>query len=139
MEDIPRYNFRWRQGDDKAINFRLEESGQGKDLTGYKIRMDIWRMPGVTPETGPIYTVESAGVTEGVADPLPAEVILNSEGYVEILLPRSLTLSGGVFFTQIAGENFNFVYDLFLRDQNGLQEAILKGKITLERSLTLWS
>jgi hypothetical protein len=63
-------------------------------------------------------------------------------GNIQIIVPRSLTLPGGVLYDYMSDPDdpqFAFEYDIFLRNTGtNKQDKILEGIIILEGSHTLW-
>ncbi len=140
--------YRWDQGADGEIDFvyKLGSSAEDAipvDLTNYTLRMDI-SVQGTDPAADRIWTFNSddnAGTTPidetGDTD---NEATLGSEGQVHIIVPRALTLAGGVIYEKMTEEfQFTFNYDIFLRKPAGTQKKILKGTVTIDPSVTLWA
>jgi hypothetical protein len=111
------------------------------DLTNYAVRMDIR-----TADTARtyVYTFNSEDITEipsvdntGSSD---NEAVLGSDGSINIVVPRSLTLPGGTVANYITASNTNaLIYDIFLRNKTtNKQNKILAGSISVNRSVTLW-
>ena len=66
-------------------------------------------------------------------------VASDGTGVITVVVPRKYTLPGGVIGDQLAQGVTQYTYDLFVRDQNDLnQTKILQGNITVNRSTTLW-
>lgn len=137
----------WQQGEDLVVSMVYEEgvdeaSTAPVDLTGYSVRMDIKNDVGLR-----LYTFNSLAIQD--VDPLVTgdqtdsvtEAVLNNQGQINISVSRVLTLPpNGPFYQQLSAPTPKnvFDYDIFLRNPLGFQSKILKGKITLERSITLW-
>lgn len=143
---IPTYAFTWEQGDDLTINMVYKQGTAGSeaavDLTNYAIRMDI-RTADTTRTL--VYTFNSEDITEipsvdntGSSD---NEATLGSDGTINIVVPRSLTLPGGAIANYISATSTNaLIYDIFLRNKStNKQNKILAGAITVNRSVTLWA
>lgn len=139
---IATYNWIWQEGEDLVMSFIYKEGPSGSevpiDLTGYQLRMDIVAN-GVR-----LYTFNSDDIVEvpsvdetGATD---NEATLGSDGTINIVVPRSLTLGSGAVASQFQGTNsLSLNYDIFLRNPAGLQTKILRGGITVERSYTKWA
>lgn len=140
----PEHDWVWSQGADLDMSFKYLRGPEGSEtavnLTGYKLRMDI-RATDITGTR--VYTFNSddiAGDTTidltGVAD---NEAVLSADGSIHIVVPRALTLPNGAIFAFMQDNISVFVYDIFLRDTAGKQWPILKGNISIEKSITLWA
>lgn len=140
---VPVYNFVWEQGSDLNIPLVYKSGPQGAetpvDLTGYKLRMDV------SSAGARVYTFNSDDITDldgngtGTDSDLIDEAVLGSDGSINIAIPRSLTLPGGVIYTEMAGGKNVYTYDIFLRDLSNHQTKILSGTITVNKSVTLWA
>jgi hypothetical protein len=124
-------NFKWPQGEDLEIALIYKEgnsetSASAVNLSsGYEARMDI-----VLPSDKSVLVTLDDEISLGTG--------ANGNANVVVWLPRSLTLSGGTIFTNLATTT-NFNYDLFLRNTaTDHQIKILKGQLQIERSNTLW-
>jgi len=140
------WDFTWQQGADLPIELLYKSGPTGAavpvDLSLYKFRMDI-----VGPDGRVLSVVNDESITD--TDPITAgnqgdttyEATLTSGGNILINLPRAATLPGGVFYKYITANPAvrTFAYDMFLRDTAGLQEKIMAGTITVERSVTYWA
>lgn len=100
----------------------------------------------VTPSGERRYTFNSEDIPDvdpgaPVTPDTNKEAVLGADGSINITVPRSLTLPGGVLHADISASTplLTFNYDVFLRNPAGLQKKILKGTITVEKSYTLWS
>jgi hypothetical protein len=133
---IPEYDFVWQQGEDGLINITYSIDGVPVNLTGYKLRMDIR-----STATGTIlYTFNSDDIVEtpsvDVTGASDNEATLTSGGAINIVVPRTASLTGGTLANNI-GESL--AYDIFLRDTANKQRKILKGTVTIEASITRWT
>lgn len=108
------------------------------DLTGYSLRMDVVQS-GVGTR---VFTFNSDDIDDPAADnvgPADNEAVLGSDGTITIVVPRSLTLTGGAVANLFnASDSLVLNYDIFLRNPAGLQSKILRGNVTVERSYTKW-
>jgi len=138
-------NWTWQEGDDLVMSMIYREGPDGSevpiDLTGYSLRMDV---ASVTDGTR-IFTFNSDDIVGGgtgvdVVGPADNEATLGSDGSINIVVPRALTLPGGAVAALYVGSDTSLVmnYDIFLRNPSNLQSKILRGTITVERSYTLW-
>jgi hypothetical protein len=126
-------NFKWPQGEDLEIALIYKEGGSENSASavslssGYDARMDI-----VLPATKDVlHTADFPGA-------IALGTGANKAPNIVVSLPRSLTLEGGVLFTNLTTTT-NFNYDLFLRNTTtDKQVKILRGQINIERSNTLW-
>lgn len=139
------YNVTWPQGEDLTFPLIYKEGPAGAqvavDLTGYSVRMDLVTMTGQR-----IYTFNSNDIAD--VDPVAAgaqpdtnkEAVLGTDGSINISIPRSLTLPGGVVYDLLVATPPVEIlsYDIFLRRPNTKQFKILRGTVTVERSHTLW-
>jgi len=139
---VATHDMTWEQGEDLTMNLVYKENNATVDLTGYEVRMDIAPVQG-----GPIVSLNSVDFTGTAEDgtPLDAtgatdnEATLDAQGNIRIVVSRALTLPDGAVGKRLAASN-QFVYDLFIRDkETGLQRKLLKGRITVNRSVTLWT
>ena len=116
-----------------------EDEALPVDLTGYSARMDI-AIQGTSTRVWTFNSSDDAG-----ASPIDEtgnqdnEATLGSDGTISINIPRSLSLSGGPIFINMAAGKFLYAYDLFLRNPEGKQKKVLKGTITVTPSVTLWA
>lgn len=144
-------NFTWDQGADLVFALNYKEGATADtavlvDLSsGYAVRMDL-----VIPATRQrVYTFNSDNITD--VDPFSSgnqgdttlEGALTSggdgKGNVQISVPRSLTLPGGVVYDNVTSGVTTFNYDVFLRNTGTNHQAkILTGAITISESWTLW-
>lgn len=148
---VPIQNFEWEQGEDLEIAI-LYGTGPDttnmtpKDLTGYSVRMDI-RATDVLGER--VYTFNSTDLAdldgsgpESIDDTTKEITPPGSDGIIRIVVPRSLTVQGGPIY-DLMTDPLNpvsvFQYDIFLRDTADKQAKIMKGNITVNRSVTLWT
>lgn len=134
--EVPSYDYDWEQGADLVFTMTYavgadEDSADPVDLTDYSIRMDI------SDGTSRIYSFNSDDLTSPVDN--IDEATLGSDGSINIVIDRSLTLTGGAVFTAMAAGKTVFFYDVFLRDGDSKQKKILKGTITVNKSYTLWA
>jgi hypothetical protein len=139
---IATYNWIWQEGEDLVMSLVYKEGPSGSevpiDLTGYQLRMDLVK------GTSRLYTFNSDDIVEvpsvdetGITD---NEATLGSDGSINIIVPRSLTLGTGAVAVEFVGtESLQLNYDVFLRSPAGLQTKILRGSITVERSYTKWA
>jgi len=145
---VPTYDTTWTQGADLEMRFQYLEGPDGSevavDLTGWKLRMDIK----ATDVFGSrVYTFNSDDIAatvndEGVVDVVgnaDNEAVLGTDGYINITIPRTLTLPGGEVYEFMQDGLTVFNYDVFLRRPTNKQFPVLKGSITVERSTTLWA
>lgn len=136
---VPTYNYVWQQGEDGLISMVYETGTVPApiNLTGYKLRMDVRNTAGAL-----LYSFNSDDFTDtsapGIDVPGPAdnEAVLGSAGQININVPRSASLSGGAFFSEITN---TLLYDVFLRDTSNKQRKILRGTIVFEASQTRWT
>lgn len=129
-------NFEWSQGEDLDISVTYKIDDVPVDLTGYVARMDLAPL-GTPTAAASFFSFDS----DGVDDPLDGaedEITLSSEGLITVEIPRSFTLTDPVSTALESAESVKYKYDLFLRDAGGKQRKILKGEITIDRSITLW-
>lgn len=136
------HDWTWDQGADLVMSITYNEGPVGEEvpvpLTGYSLRMDVVKS-GVR-----VFTFNSEDIPGNpavdVVGPADNEVTFDSEGGIYIRVPRSLTLPGGpvhsVLDTKKSSTQLD--YDMFLRSPDGVQEKILQGSITVEKSFTLW-
>lgn len=151
---VATHNYTWQQGEDLILSMLYKEGPVGAEvpinLTGYDLRMDI-----VGPDGLRRYTFNSSEVAD--VDPetptlepdSTTEATLGTEGQVTIAIPRALTLPTGELWADITATTpiLTFQYDVFLRNVSGTpgtipvgkQKKILKGTITVEKSVTLWA
>lgn len=136
-------DFTWQQGEDLTIQLIYKEGPQDEEvavnLIGWQLRMDV------VDDNGVIFTFNSDDIDSNSTDPVvdqpgpdDNEAVLNSDGSINILIPRTLTLPGGVVANRLLVDNNTFNYDIFLRNPAGQQWPILRGKIVVEKSYTLW-
>lgn len=139
---VATHNYTWQQGEDLTLSMLYKQGPVGSeipvDLTGYSLRMDIVGADGLHR-----YTFNSDDIPDPTVDEvgeLDNEAVLGADGSINITVPRTLTLPGGEIYTDITATtpNLTFQYDVFLRDTAGKQKKILKGTITVEKSVTLW-
>lgn len=144
-------NFTWDQGADLTIQLIYKEgvdaaSAVVVDLsTAYQVRMDL-----VVPSSkSRIYTFNSASIADVDSTTVGAQPDSVIEGTlssgaggtpnINITVPRTLTLPGGVVYDQMQLNTKLFNYDLFLRNTNtNTQVKILTGSVTVTDSNTLW-
>lgn len=98
------------------------------DLTGYSLRMDV------VGNSGVVYTFNSDDQDPATED----EAILGTDGSINIVVPRSLTLPDGPVYDEMQQGNSVFNYDIFLRNPQNKQYPIVRGTITVVESYTLW-
>ena len=142
---VPTHDYEWEQGADLVIPLVYKTGSPGAetptDLTAYSLRMDISSLG------ARIYTFNSADITDldgtgpGTTGDTTKEAVLGADGTINIAVPRILTLPGpsGVIYTEMASNRNIFDYDIFLRDAADKQLKILSGKITVNKSVTLWA
>ncbi len=142
---IPTEPLVWEQGADLTVSMiyrkgATEETATPVDLTGFSLRMDINKSDGTR-----IFTFNSDDIPEtGVDEPGAAdnEATLGADGSIKILVPRAITLPGGIVYNTMQGPSGEsiFNYDIFLRDNQAppKQKKILQGQITINKSVTLW-
>lgn len=143
----PNHDFTWEQGSDLVLSFVYKEgvdqaSATPVDLTNYSLRMDISTQT-ATPTRVFTFNSDDIVATPTVDETGEAdnEAVLNADGTINITVPRTLTLEGGAIQAQMDAGNTVFDYDIFLRDNTvapGVQKKILRGTITVEKSVTLW-
>lgn len=149
---VATHNYTWQQGEDLVLSMLYKEGPVGAevaiDLTGYALRMDIVGSDGVRRYTFNSDDIAEVGVDEvGTAD---NEAVLGADGTINITVPRTLTLTNGELWADLTNPtpNLTFQYDVFLRNVSGApggtipvgnQKKILKGSITVEKSVTLWA
>lgn len=140
-------DYPWPQGEDLEITMvyktgETKETVTPKNLTGYSLRMDIC-IHGADPATSRLVTFNSSDDAGSAPVDQPGtsdnEVTLGTDGTIYILAPRSLTLPGGAIYEKVKTGFLHFDYDVFLRNPDGRQKKILKGKLTVEPSSTLWT
>ncbi len=145
---VPSLALTWEQGDDLTMTILYKEGPSGQEqpvnLSGgaYQCRMDI--RTGDTQRTL-LYTFNSDDIVElpsvdavGSAD---NEAVLTADGYINIKVPRAISLPGGPVANYVSATNTaTLVYDVFIRKMaTNTQTKILQGTITINRSVTLWS
>lgn len=138
---ISTYNWTWQEGEDLIMSLIYKAGPTGSevpiDLTGYQLRMDI------VDNTERLFTFNSDDIDESGVDIVGTadnEATLGSDGTINIVVPRSLTLPGGAVALKFVGISpLTLSYDIFLRNPAGLQSKILRGSITVERSYTKWA
>lgn len=138
------FNYTWEQGEDLVLQLVYKEGPVGTpvpvDLTGYSLRMDMRK---VNPEGLRVWTFNSDDIpAEPEADEIGEgdnEITLDSDGSIEIVVSRLLTLPGGSIYAELQTGITQFVYDMFLRNPQNRQKKILTGVITVNKSITLWS
>lgn len=136
----------WEQGEDLIVEIVYTVDEEPVDLTTgrYSVRMDIAPLSGAIPRA-PVFsfnsddfdgTLDTTGETDNEAT-FPSDL----PGTIHIVVPRSLTLPGEVIGDALGTSN-TYGYDLFVRDKtqgaNGTQKKLLKGKITVNPSITHW-
>lgn len=135
---VPTQDYVWQQGEDGEISLVYKDSAsQPIDLTGWSLRMDI------AATSGRLYTFNSVTIDDLNADEIlddsdtTIEATLGADGSIYISVPREETLPGGTLYDYL---DQALSYDIFLRDAQTTpkQKKILKGTITIERSVTLW-
>jgi hypothetical protein len=144
-------NFTCVQGADLVFALNYKEGTTVADAvlvdlsSGYSVRMDL-----VVPTTKQrVYTFNSGSITD--VDPFTSgsqadsvvEGALTSgsdgKGNIQITIPRSLTLPGGVVYDNFTAGVETFNYDIFLRNTvTNKQAKLLTGTITIGESWTLW-
>lgn len=141
---VPTHDYTWEQGTDLDINLIYKEGPAGSetpvDLTvaGTEVRMDI------ALDGQRLYTFNSAAIADidgsgpGTTGDTDLEAVLGADGSINIAVPRSLTLGTGPIAAQMSSGKYVFDYDLLLRKSTGKQMKILSGKITVNKSVTLW-
>lgn len=145
-------DFTWDQGADLVIALNYKEGATAEtavlvDLSsGYSVRMDL-----VVPSTKQrVYTFNSSSITDvdlitpgNQADSIIEGALtsgVGGTGNIQITVPRSLTLPGGVVYDQFVGGVTTLNYDIFLRNTGtNKQSKVLSGTITINESWTLWS
>lgn len=137
-EVVPEVDYVWEQGSDLELAIQYQNTDDAgvttnQNLTGYSLRMDI------TDGTTRLYTFNSADITDISPTDSTHEVVLGTDGSINITVPRSLTLTGGAILTAMNSGKVVFFYDVFLRNTVNKQKKILKGSITVNRSHTLWT
>jgi hypothetical protein len=128
------YNWTWQQGEDLIMSLVYKAGPAGAeapvDLTGYSVRMDLAHAGAV------VHTFNSADLDPETED----EATLGSDGTIQIVVDRALTLTGGTIEPLIpASGPLVLTYDMFLRSPSNRQTKILRGTITVESSITQWA
>lgn len=125
MQDV---NFTWPQGEDMFISLRYKEGPTAAralpvDLAnGYTAQMSL------ANSNSPLTPVQT--YTSALGDILLYQGI--NEPNIKVRLPRAHTLTGG---TLTPG---SYLYDIFLRNDNGDQIKVVEGTINVKRSITQW-
>lgn len=129
---IPTHDFVWQQGEDGIISIVYKDSNNNPiDLTGASLRMDVASQG--NPATV-LYTFNSEDLTDPV-DTNKEATLGGTAGTINIVVPRSVTLTGGALFSSI-GQALSF--DIFLR-QGSTQKKLLTGSISIQPSVTKWA
>lgn len=129
---IPTHNFVWQQGEDGVISIAYKDSNDNPiDLTGASLRMDVASQS--SPSTV-LYTFNSDDLTDPV-DTNKEATLGGTAGTINIVVPRSVTLTGGSLFSSIGQA---LAFDIFLR-QGSTQKKLMSGTITIESSITKWA
>lgn len=140
------YDFIWEQGEDLVVDILYLVDDVGVDLSapGNAVRMDI--APLLQNPASPSAAIFSLNSEDFTSDPAldvvgdaDNEVTLGAAGQIQMVVGRAATLSGGAIGDQLAAQQKEFKYDIFLREATGsLQKKILKGRITINGSVTKW-
>lgn len=132
---VAQQNFEWNQGEDLTIFVTYKLDGEPVDLTGYTARMDIAALMGNPGPIASLYTFNTDDNDPETED----EIVVGSDGTINITVPRSLTLGDGVIAEAVSNTTSSkYKYDLFLRDLDDRQRKVLEGEITVKRSVTKW-
>lgn len=143
----PLLNVTWQQGEDLVFQMVYKEgltevTTLPVDLTGFSVRMDVRNDVGLRLYTFNSHSLQDLDpITAGDQPDPTTEAVLNSAGEIKITVSRVLTLPPtGPFYQQLSAPTpkDKFDYDIFLRNTSDLQTKILRGQITLEKSVTLW-
>ena len=133
-------DYTWEQGDDLIIEIVYKINDVPVDLSNHSVRMDIAPVTGATVGS-PVWSFNSEDLsgspldTEGIAD---NEAVLDAQGNIHIRVPRDLTLTGVI--GAALPTTTTYAYDLFLRDKGAnTQKKLLRGNITVNRSITHWA
>lgn len=145
MAEITNHDFVWEQGEDHlvTINYKQTEPEYSIMPDTHEVRMDI--APLVAGRQGePVWSFNSSDFegsldTEGEYD---NEGEIPSVNEIKIRIPHTMSLEK----TIVEGLKQTppvktYVYDVFVRDVSvspTIQWKILKGKITINRSVTHW-
>lgn len=141
---VPTQDHTWEQGEDLIVEIVYTVGEDPVDLTTgtFSVRMDIAPLSGTTPGA-PVFsfnsddfdgTLDKTGETDNEAT-FPPDL----PGTIHIVVPRSLTLPGGVIGDALGTSN-TYGYDLFIRDKDAnTQRKLLKGKIVVNPSITHWA
>jgi hypothetical protein len=137
---VASFNWIWEQGSDLVMSMIYREGPLGEevpvDLSDYSLRMDVFH------SGNRVFTFNSDDIAVtgvDVVGPADNEVTLGADGTIKIIVPRSVTLPGGaVNAVMTANKVLVLQYDIFLRDNDGLQRKFMKGTITVNPSYTLW-
>lgn len=140
-------DYTWQQGEDLTISLIYKLGPVGAevpvDLTSYSLRMDLGGPQGeiLTVLNDKTITDADPYTAGNQPDPAPFEITLGAAGQISINLSRSLTLPGSKINSYINAnpDSTVFPFDIFLRDPAGKNRKILKGNITVEKSVTLWT
>lgn len=138
-------DYTWEQGDDLIIEIVYKVNDVAVDLTageGFSVRMDIAPLLNNVPQA-PVFSFNSDDFDGGGLDVVGAadnEVVFPSTpGTIHVVVPRGLTLGAGAIASELSSTNV-FGYDLFLRDKGlDTQKKLVKGQITVNRSITQWA
>ncbi len=144
---VPTLAMIWESGEDTDISFVYKAGATGSEQpvdlsTNYAVRMDVRSNDA---NSTLLYTFNSEDVTEvpsvdqiGSAD---NEIILGSDGSINLPVPRALTLPGGSVYEYMKTNNLNsFVFDVILRNKStNKQKKILSGTIAVNKTVTRWA
>lgn len=137
---VATYNWTWQQGADLVMSLIYKEGPAGSEtpvnLTGYSVRMDLvhsgTRIYTFNSDDIPVVGVDETGAADN-------EAVLGTDGTINIVVPRDITLPGGEVHAVLAPTgNTVLNYDIFLRNPSDKQAKILKGTVVVEPSYTLW-
>jgi hypothetical protein len=131
-DEVPTQDLVWQQGEDGEIDMVYKINGTPVDLTGYLVRMDVTAQGSSTV----LFTFNSETADTGGETESGDEATVNDQGEIYIVVPRSASLSGGQLFNYL---DTALDYDVFLRNTSNKQKKILKGTITIQKSVTLWT
>jgi len=142
------YDFVWPQSEDLTINV-LYERGDTEDtlepanMNDWTARMDIRdkdRNFILTLNSSP--TVDYDQETPGDQPDTNVEIYLDAYGHILIQVPGNTTMPnhpvGDLFGPNQEKKKVVLDYDLFVKDGGNVKHQLLKGKIVVTRSATLW-
>lgn len=128
---VPTQDHIWEQSEDLIVEivYKHGEDGVPLDEATHAVRMDIADKDGNV-----VFSFNSAGGAAPGDDDDEVTFPSDTPGLIHIKVPRSVTLSPDVSPSQGP-----YQYDLFIRNINeDTQRKLLKGKIIVNPSVTLW-